>query len=221
MLALKLATCMTENSESFCHAAAQFIENRTRIRTEYIANVPWQDRERLFDSGEIDIPWLYGLPYVDKADSRESGVELLAVPVPRGERYGGRPIYFSDVVVRRERKFATFFDLRGASWAYNEPRSHSGFNVIRAYLAEFRQFAGFFGMVIESGARSVSLDAQRFPRNGHGRSRGRDGRRQHGAGLVVSAARRRCSQAAGHRDDRTKPHSAMGDLAPVTGAASL
>ena len=24
--------------------------------------------------------------------------------------------------------------MRGASWAYNEPRSHSGFNVVRAYL---------------------------------------------------------------------------------------
>jgi phosphonate transport system substrate-binding protein len=157
MFQLRLASCMAENSESFCQAVARFIENRIGISIQYVTGIPWQERERLFDNGEIHILWLCGLPYVHKADMAESGVELLAVPVPRGERYQGRPVYFSDVVVRRARPFQSFFDLRGASWAYNEPRSHSGFNVVRAHLAEFGHVDNFFGSIVESGAHSVSL----------------------------------------------------------------
>lgn len=149
---------MAENSESFCRAVARFIENRIRVPTHYVTDVPWQERERLFDRGQIQILWLCGLPYVHKADMDGSAVELLAVPIPRGARYQDRPVYFSDVVVRRDRPFRSFSDLRGASWAYNEPRSHSGFNVVRAHLAEFDQGANFFSTVVESGAHSASLD---------------------------------------------------------------
>jgi phosphonate transport system substrate-binding protein len=86
---------MAENTDSFCRAVAGFIENRIRIPVQYVSNVSWQERERLFDLGEIHILWLCGLPYVDKADAAENPIELLAVPVPRGERYQGRAVYIS------------------------------------------------------------------------------------------------------------------------------
>jgi phosphonate transport system substrate-binding protein len=158
MRRLKVASCMAENSESLCSAVAGFIENRIRIPTEYVVGIPWQERERFFDCGEIQILWLCGLPYAHKTDQAESGLELLAVPVPRGERYQGWPVYFSDVVIRRDLPFRSFFDVRGASWAYNEPRSHAGFNVVRAYLAGFGQRDKFFGTVVESGAHSASVE---------------------------------------------------------------
>lgn len=149
---------MAENTESFCEEVASFIEDQLGIRSEYVSGIPWQERERLFDRGAIQILWLCGLPYVYKADTFESDIELLAVPVPRGERYQTRPVYFSDVIVRRDRPFESFRDLRGASWAYNEPRSHSGFNVVRSHLAEIGASADFFGAVVESGAHSASLE---------------------------------------------------------------
>lgn len=149
---------MAENSESFCQAVAFYIEERLRISTEYVTGIPWQQRERLFDRGEIQILWLCGLPYVHKADAIGSAIELLAVPVPRGKRYQGRPVYFSEIVVRRERHFRSFSDLRGGSWAYNEPRSHSGFNVVRSHLADFVERDAFFGASVESGAHTASLE---------------------------------------------------------------
>lgn len=158
MLRLNLASCMAENSESFCQGAALYIQDQLGIPTQYVSDAPWQERERRFDNGEIQILWLCGLPYVDKADAAESNIELLTMPVPRGMRYQGRPVYFSDVIVRRDRLFQSFEDLRGASWAYNEPRSHSGFNVVRSYLADRATSEDFFGTVIESGAHSVSLE---------------------------------------------------------------
>lgn len=155
---MKLASCMAENTENFCAAVASFIEDQLGIRSEYVTGIPWQEREGMFDSGAIQILWLCGLPYVHKADLVENDIELLAVPIPRGERYQARPVYFSDMVVRRDRPFQSFFDLRGASWAYNEPRSHSGFNVVRSHLADLGGVEDFFGAVVESGAHSASLE---------------------------------------------------------------
>jgi phosphonate transport system substrate-binding protein len=149
---------MAENGESLCRGVASYIERALQISTEYAVAVTWQERERLFDAGEIEILWLCGLPYVQKADSMDPRMEILAVPVPAGARYSARPVYFSDVIVRRESCFRAFADLRGASWAYNEPRSHSGFNVVRTYLAERRQYSGFFGTVYQSGAHSASIE---------------------------------------------------------------
>jgi phosphonate transport system substrate-binding protein len=148
---------MAENGEPFCKDAAAYIQTRLGLETVYVNDVPWQERERLFDAGEIQILWLCGLPYVHKADLRESDMELLAVPVPSGSRYCGQPVYFSDVIVREESPFRRFEDLRGAVWAYNEPQSHSGYNVVRAYLSGLGETQGFFGKVVESGAHAMSL----------------------------------------------------------------
>jgi phosphonate transport system substrate-binding protein len=157
MPVLKLASCMAENSEPFCQNVAAYIHTRLGIETAYVNDIPWQERERLFDEGKIQILWLCGLPYVHKADLKENDMELLAVPVPAGSRYCGQPVYFSDVIVREESPFRSFEELRGAVWAYNEPRSHSGYNVVRAYLSGLGETRGFFGKVVESGAHALSL----------------------------------------------------------------
>ena len=148
---------MAENSDLFCRAVALYIQQELGIRIEYVTDIAWQEREQLFDQGKIQILWLCGLPYVHKADSGADLVELLAVPVPEGTRYAGLPIYFSDVVVRRDSRFEAFGDLRGSVWAYNEPRSHSGFNVVRAHLATRAEADGFFSAVVESGAHTTSV----------------------------------------------------------------
>ena len=74
-----------------------------------------------------------------------------------GRRYQNCPVYFSDVVVHRDSPFRSFADLRGASWAYNEPRSHSGYNVVRHHLSRLDVKSGYFGRVARSGAHQISL----------------------------------------------------------------
>ena len=128
---LKIASCMAENANSTCRAIAGYLSQRLSLRTEFVDGISWEEREKLLDLGHIHVCWICGLPYAWKADAQDAAIELAAVPVMRGERYGGRPVYFSDVVVHRDSAIASFADLRGASWAYNEPRSHSGHNVVR------------------------------------------------------------------------------------------
>jgi ABC transporter, phosphonate, periplasmic substrate-binding protein len=82
-----------------------------------------------FERGEADLGVICGLPYVWLADQHPAPVEPLAAPVLAGTRYGGRPVYFSDVIVRHDSPILRLEELRGRSWAYNEPASHSGHTV--------------------------------------------------------------------------------------------
>ena len=157
MESLTISTCQSPNSEFICHDLAGYISNKLGIPVETRLDIPWQEREWLLDTGQIELCWICGLPYVWKADRSTPQIELLAAPVMRGARYQQRPIYFSDVVVRRDSRFERFADLRGARWAYNEPGSHSGYNVVRYALAQHGEIEGFFSKVIASGAHQASL----------------------------------------------------------------
>ena len=84
-------------------------------------------------------------------------VELLAAPVLAGDRYLGRPLYFSDVIVRAESPLHSFADLRGHSWSYNDPDSHSGYNVTRARLVAMGETNGFFSRVVRAGSHQQSI----------------------------------------------------------------
>ncbi len=104
-----------------------------------------------FQRGEADLGVICGLPYVWLADRRPRPVEPLAAPVLAGARYGGRPVYYSDVVVRHDSPITCLEELRGRSWAYNEPASHSGYTVTLYSLVRMGARPGFFDRVIEAG----------------------------------------------------------------------
>lgn len=154
---LRFTSCQAENSEFFGRELACYVGARLGLRTEFISDIPWQQRERLLDEGAIHAGWICGLPYVLKADRLRPPVELLAAPVMTGARYGGRPVYFSDVVVRNDHPARSFGELRGARWGYNEPRSHSGYEIVRHRLAEMKERRGFFRESVETGAHQATL----------------------------------------------------------------
>ena len=79
-----------------------------------------------FERGEADLGVICGLPYVWLAAQQAPPVQLLAAPVLAGERYGGRPVYYSDVIVHRDSPITRIQQLRGRSWAFNEPASRRG-----------------------------------------------------------------------------------------------
>lgn len=154
---LRITSCMADNAEATCRAIAAYLGNRLGITTEFVDCIPWQERERQLDAGLIHMCWICGLPYVWKADAGNSMVEASVAPVMAAPRYAGAPVYYSDIVVRRDSTYRSFADLRGASWAYNEPNSHSGFNVVRHHLATLGETGGYFSSAVESGAHQKSL----------------------------------------------------------------
>jgi phosphonate transport system substrate-binding protein len=66
-------------------------------------------------------------------------------------------VYFSDVVVHASSISTRFDDLRGATWAYNEPRSHSGYHVVCHHLAARGETLDFFARHVEAGAHQEAL----------------------------------------------------------------
>jgi phosphonate transport system substrate-binding protein len=96
-------------------------------------------------------------PYVEFERQGIAPAIPIAAPVLSGERYGGKPIYFSDVIVRRGSPFQRFADLRGHTWCYNEPLSHSGYGITRYHLLQLGETQGFFRQVVEAGYHETSL----------------------------------------------------------------
>lgn len=157
MRAPRLASCMAENTDELCRGMASLAAQRLGIATEYIEDLPWQERARMVHEGAIQVSWICGLWYILQGSGWGSEIELLAAPVFRGGRYKNQPVYYSDIVVRSDSRFFSFQDLRGASFAYNEPYSHSGCSMVRAHLFNLGGTAGYFGRVVESGGHLTSL----------------------------------------------------------------
>jgi phosphonate transport system substrate-binding protein len=154
---LRFTSCQAEVAESFCKELTAFMGERLGVPAEFIGDIPWQEREIMLDQGLIDVCWICGLPYVRKNTGGGRTINLLAAPVMRHLRYGNQPVYYSDVVVHADSDFRCFDDLRGATWAYNERGSHSGFNLVRYHLAQKGAGAGYFARIVESGSHQDSL----------------------------------------------------------------
>ena len=157
MKSIRITSIQAPNADFSCRQISAYLEKKLNIPCQFIDPVSWQERERQLDLGEIEIGWICGLPYIWKAERKPPRIELLAAAVMQGERYQDRPVYFSDVIVHRDSSFYTFLDLRGASWAYNEPHSHSGYNITRYHLATLGETGTFFSKVVKSGAHQESL----------------------------------------------------------------
>lgn len=104
-----------------------------------------------------DVCFVCSLPYVMFEREGVAPAVPVAAPVLHGERYGGSPVYFSDVIVHRSSPFRVFDDLRGRSWSYNEPLSHSGYGITRYHLLRLGETDGFFGEVVEAGFHEASI----------------------------------------------------------------
>lgn len=114
---LRVATFLAPNMFGVYEFIANYLGTCLGVNIDFFVGTSY---EQFRD--EADIGFICGLPYVLLRRGEEPPVELLAAPLPAGARYGGLPVYFSDVVVRSDSDCRTFADLRGRSWAYNEPR---------------------------------------------------------------------------------------------------
>jgi phosphonate transport system substrate-binding protein len=144
---LRFATFLAPNMLPVYRFLADRIGERLGRRVELVVGRSFDQFER----GEADLGVICGLPYVWLADRQPPPVEPLAAPVLAGPRYAGRPIYYSDVIVRHDSSITCLEELRGCSWAYNEPASHSGHTVTLYSLIRMGARPGFFARVVESG----------------------------------------------------------------------
>src|SRR3989442_1300200 len=105
----------------------------------------------------VDVAFLCGLPYVRLLQEQPGMLRLLAAPILHGPRYSGRPVYFSDVIVRRDSPWQSFAELRGQSWAHSVGDSYSGCLLSRYQLQQMGESERFFGEVTFSGGHQQSI----------------------------------------------------------------
>jgi phosphonate transport system substrate-binding protein len=150
---LRFGTFLAPNIMPVYEAVADEVGRRLAIETELTVETDYEACAR----DENEVCFVCSLPYVEFERRGITPAVPIAAPVLEGERYAGRPIYYSDVIVHRDSPFGSFLDLRGRSWAYNEPLSHSGYGITRYHLVKIGETRGFFGEVIEAGFHEESV----------------------------------------------------------------
>ena len=150
---LRFGTFLAPNIMPVYEAVTEEVGRRLGIKTELVVETDYEACAQ--DQNEVC--FVCSLPYVEFERQGISPAVPIAAPVLEGDRYGGKPIYFSDVIVHGDSPFRSFLDLRGHSWAYNEPLSHSGYGITRYHLLEIGETHGFFSEVIEAGFHEESI----------------------------------------------------------------
>jgi ABC-type phosphate/phosphonate transport system substrate-binding protein len=110
------------------------------------ADLPWDVIDHdppaplnaLWAREDLGLAMMCGLPYARRA----SRPVLVAAPIPSPARYGGRPVYFSDIVVRTDASYRRLEDTFGGTVGYTLADSMSGGVAFRDHLASFRTARG-------------------------------------------------------------------------------
>lgn len=131
---------------------------RASLSAESRVSGPARGGDDPFSGGEADAGFMCAPPFFWLREQESPPVELAgAAPVFQDGRAPGRAVYFSEVIVRRECPARSFHELRGRSWAYNDPCSLSGYHNLLKKLAEMGEDEGFFDRVCRSGSHLSSM----------------------------------------------------------------
>ena len=113
-----------------------------------------------FAEGRADFGFLCSPSYLYLRSQERPSIQLVpAAFVFRDERAAGKPVYFSDVVVRADHPSRTFGDLAGSRWGYNDNCSLSGYFATMQKLAEIGCADDYFEHTIHTGSHEASLEA--------------------------------------------------------------
>lgn len=152
------ASFLGDNAFEFYRQAVAYLGQAAGLPTEMVSGLSPDEQERRVNSGEIQAVFTCGLPYVRKAGRQPPLLCLLAAPVMAGPRYENKPVYFSDVIVRADSPYASFDDLRGATCAYNEIYSLSGYMLLCYHLLRRGETGRFFGRTVRAGSHAAAMD---------------------------------------------------------------
>ncbi len=119
-------------------ALLEWVMKRSGVASEVIDYPPPQRLEALWSRPDLGCAFMCGYPLV-RATPQPI---VLAAPVPSPNRYGGRPVYWSDLVVRDDSKLETVADILGRRFAYTTEDSQSGYHAARRFLAPYARARG-------------------------------------------------------------------------------
>jgi phosphonate transport system substrate-binding protein len=153
VMGIRVGTFLAPNMLPVYEAVTQALGEGLETTAELVVEMDYENCRNDVN----DICFVCSLPYVHFERMGIAPAVPVAAPVLQGDRYGGRPIYFSDVIVHVDSGLTSFADLRGRSWAYNETLSQSGYGITRHHLVTLGETNGYFGQVVEAGFHEVAI----------------------------------------------------------------
>ena len=138
------------------------LELCVRLDSRSDVSAPRPDEPDPFSGDEADVGFLCSPGYFWLSERAPPAVFLVpAAFLFDDPRCAGRPVYFADLVVRREHPARALADLLGARWAYNDACSLSGYFSVLQTLLGMGADASFFSASIASGSHDEALRAVR------------------------------------------------------------
>jgi ABC-type phosphate/phosphonate transport system substrate-binding protein len=120
------------------HVQRALGHERVSLRVDSRASGPQKGGECSSFAEEADVAFMCAPSFMWLRDLQPPHAELLgALPVFDDERNQGKPVYFSDVVVRNDGPIHAFSELEGGSSAYNDACSLSDYYSLLNKLAEW------------------------------------------------------------------------------------
>ncbi len=116
----------------------QWVLTRAGLGWDVIDYDPPAPLSGLWARDDLGLVTMCGLPF-SQCVPRPT---LVAAPVPAGPRYGGRPVYFTDIVVRASSPHQSLEDTFGGVLGYTLVDSMSGGLALGRHLAPYREARG-------------------------------------------------------------------------------
>jgi ABC-type phosphate/phosphonate transport system substrate-binding protein len=116
------------------HRLLAWVSTRAAVPLAVLDQSQPRPLDELWLRSDLGCVFMCGYPWALRADRPP----VLAAPVPAPARYGGRPVYFTDFVVRADSRFKSLEDTFGGTIAFSTEHSHSGYNAARFHLLQYR-----------------------------------------------------------------------------------
>jgi ABC-type phosphate/phosphonate transport system substrate-binding protein len=111
--------------------------DRSGVPLEVIEHAAPAPLETLWARNDLACAFMCGYPFA-RSSTRP---KIVAAPVLSAARYGGKPVYMTDLIVRTESAFETLQHTFGKRLGYTVDTSQSGFNAVRHHLLSLRTTA--------------------------------------------------------------------------------
>jgi phosphonate transport system substrate-binding protein len=151
------AAFVSESGVPIYQDITSYLDQRIEGSVEFVTGLSYDTINDMLGSGDIDVGFICGLPYVLLHDQELPASELLVAPIMKDARYAGAPKYYSDLIVAKDSPYQKLEDLKGQKYAYNDELSNSGYNLPRWRLVQLGQSKGFFGQTVRSGSHEESI----------------------------------------------------------------
>ena len=125
---------VTPQAEAAWTALLAHIAAQAQVPLTYVPYPAPAPLEQLWARGDLGCVLMCGYPIALKM----ADVVPIAAPVPALDWAGGRPVYRSDFIVRRDSPFQKLEDTFGGSFGWTIAHSHSGFNAPRHHFLAYR-----------------------------------------------------------------------------------